>query len=145
MQGILPYFTDPAVNSSAAGWFGHSFGGMLTAMAAGYVLEPDSKLLTKLMGIGNALCMPNFVMAAMDSGGAFDQKFPGTGINIWVLQIPIHAALTAATLMTAFGGSKGKISPPSPPRPIKSCFPSSGPATPRLDLCAMAGDYLCRV
>jgi hypothetical protein len=64
MQGILPYFTDPAVNSSAAGWFGHSFGGMLTAMAAGYVLEPDSKLLTKLMGIGNALCMPNFVMAS---------------------------------------------------------------------------------
>ena len=123
VQGILPYFTETAANGSTAGWFGHSFGGMLTAMASGYALQPDSELLTKLMGLGNALVLPNIVMAAMDKGKAFDQKFPGTNINIWALQVPIHMALTTVTLMTAFGGSdKGETH--------HATFVTRQPATP---------------
>ena len=99
-QGFLPYFKETAATGTAAGWFGRSFGAMLTSAASGAVFEPDSTTVTKMMAVGMVCVLPNIVLAALDKD-LLDVSF--LGANIWQLQLVPHTIATGLLVSAAMG------------------------------------------
>lgn len=98
-EGLLPYFSKPFAPNAV--FFGHMFGSsMITILAAG-LMDKGSASLAKAFALGNVCSGVWIVSAALDGGEEHPQP-------IWILQVIVHALLTAATFSAAFAAKGGK-------------------------------------